>query len=117
MRNSTADPPTYQPTIDLAERTWRACTSARRAIRAATELVRASQTMKEERDHWRDLVADRRANPELFLARCMYCSRMRTHTQEWVAIPVGVGQLLQDLNVPFLSHGICPECLDRLIPP
>ena len=117
MRNGTADLPIHQPTIDLAEQTVRACTSARRAVRAASELVRTSQTMREARDHWRDLVADRLANPDRFMARCAYCSRMRTQTQEWVAVPVEVGQLLHKLNVPYLSHGICPECLDGLIAP
>ena len=103
------------PTIDLAEQTWHACTRARSAIRVATELVRTSQTLREHREHWRLLLAERMANPDLFMSCCAYCSRMRTQTEEWVAIPAGVGKLLRDLNVPFLSHGICPECLDSLI--
>jgi hypothetical protein len=114
MRNGTADP-LHQPTIDLAEQTWRACTGARKAIRTAAELVRTSQAMREQREHWRVLLAERMANPNLFMSCCAYCSRMRTQTQEWVAIPAGVGKLLRDRNVPFLSHGVCPECLDSLI--
>jgi hypothetical protein len=51
------------------------------------------------------------ANPDRFLSRCVYCARMRTPQEDWVAIPARVGQLLQNLNVSFLSHGICPECL------
>jgi hypothetical protein len=105
------------PTIELAERSLRACTRARESVRAASELVRTCRTQREEREHWRLLEADRRANPDRFLSCCVYCARMRTSAEEWVTIPRQVGQLLRDWNVPFLSHGICPECLDRHLPP
>jgi hypothetical protein len=114
MRNGTGDP-LHHPTIDLAEQTFRACTGARKAILTATELVRTSQALREQREHWRVLLAERLANPDLFMSCCAYCSRMRIQTGEWVAIPAGVGTLLRDRNVPFLSHGVCPGCLDSLI--
>ena len=100
------------PTIDLAEQSWRAHAGARKAVRTATDLVSTSRAMREQREHWRLLWADRKANPDRFLSRCVYCDRMRTPEEDWVAIPPRVGRLLQDLNVAFLSHGICPECLD-----
>jgi hypothetical protein len=112
MRDGSPHTRFQQPTIDLAEQSWRAHTDARNAIRAATELVCTSRAMREEREHWRLLWADRMANPDRFLSRCVYCARMRTPEDDWVAIPAQVGRLLQDLNVAFLSHGICPECLD-----
>ena len=68
----------YRPTIDLAEQSWRAHTGAREAVRTAYELVRTSRSRREEREHWRVLWADRMANPDRFLSRCVYCARMRT---------------------------------------
>jgi hypothetical protein len=112
MRDGSPHTRFQHPTIDLAEQTWRANTGARKAVRAATELVCISRAMREEREHWRLVWADRMANPDRFLSRCVYCARMRTPEEDWVAIPAQVGRLLQDLNVPFLSHGICPGCLD-----
>ena len=112
MRDGSTHTRFQYPTVDLAEQSWRALAGARKAVRAATELVGTSRVMREDREHWRLLWADRVANPDRFLARCVYCSRMRTPDDEWVTIPARVGRLLQDLNVAFLSHGICPECLD-----
>jgi hypothetical protein len=116
MRDISPHTRFQHPTIDLAEQSWRAHSGARKAVRAATELVCTSRAKREEREQWRLLWADRMANPDRFLSRCVYCTRMRTQSEDWVAIPARVGRLLQDLNVSFLSHGICPECLDSHLP-
>jgi hypothetical protein len=116
MRYRPPDIPFYHPTIDLAEQTRRAYASARDAVRTASELVHTSKIMREERVHWQDVWAERIANPERFLCRCVYCGRMRTHSEDWVEIPPSLGRLLQHSNVPFLSHGICPECFDTHLP-
>ena len=101
------------PAIELAEQCRRASESAREAVRTAVELVHTSRDQREQREHWRLLLAERKADPDFFLSCCVYCARMRTRTEVWVTIPSGVRKVLRDLNVPFLSHGICPECLDR----
>ena len=111
-----SNPLFYHPTIDLAEQTRYANASAREAVLAASGLLSTSQVLREQRKHWRLLFTDRLLHPDHFLYSCMYCGLMRNQTQEWVAIPDGVGRLLQDLNVPFLSHGICPDCLDQHLP-
>ena len=109
--------PLAHPSIDLAEQCRRASASAHEAVRTATALIHASKDQRAQREHWRLLLADRKADPEFFLSCCVYCTRMRTRNEEWVTIPTGVERLLRDLNVPFLSHGICPECLDRQLAP
>jgi hypothetical protein len=38
---------------------------------------------------------------------CAWCQRVRTGSGGWESVET------TDLNSPGVTHGICPECLDR----
>jgi hypothetical protein len=43
----------------------------------------------------------------LVAVACAWCQRVRTASGRWEAVET------PDLNSPGVTHGICPECLDR----
>ena len=44
---------------------------------------------------------------------CAYCDRMRDASGEWEAAALGGRQLLIGTPGVLVSHGCCPDCLDR----
>ena len=49
---------------------------------------------------------------EIFLVKCSSCSLVKDQNNEWISIDLNI---VDYFNVR-ISHGICPDCADRLYP-
>ena len=54
-----------------------------------------------------------RGRSEQIVVVCAYCDRMRTPSGEWQPSGAVVRSLLQHGSDVLVSHGCCPECLER----
>jgi len=74
--------------------------------------------VRTEREQAREPVAlldpGRRAGPGL-LSMCSWCKRVAV-AGEWLEVEAAIETLglFESSRLPRISHGICPECLDRL---
>ena len=103
-------------TAKLFERAQQLCREAEITRERAALSVADCKRQRLERRQWKAIWSALRARPDHFAACCAYCTRFRTPSGEWVAIPAGVNQILHHFPALNVSHGICPDCLSRQQP-
>ncbi|HEU4953929.1 MAG TPA: hypothetical protein VFT28_05120 [Gemmatimonadales bacterium] len=54
-----------------------------------------------------------RTRPEPVIVVCAYCDRTRDGSGEWRVTASGGRYLLSRWSGVLVSHGCCPDCLDR----
>ena len=91
------------------------------AIDRATETVTGSRNARTHASRareawrvWRALWAKLEAEPpaKRYLTACMYCERVRADTDEWMALPADLAEMLHNPQVVQVTHGACPICLE-----
>jgi hypothetical protein len=53
------------------------------------------------------------SRPEPVVVVCAYCDRLRDGSGEWRVTASGGRHLLSPSSGVLVSHGCCPDCLDR----
>ena len=98
-------------TADLFERAQRLCQAAEITGEKVALTLADCRRLRLERRKWEVIWTASRALPDHILSCCSYCSRVRTPSGEWVAIPAEMSSKLASSRYVTLSHGICPDCL------
>jgi hypothetical protein len=101
--------------------------SRKRAVIEQAEAVRrqsrqlahaAKRTRREWRtwqEAWKLAAASRQEckSKPLLVVLCAYCHRVRDVTGEWSSIPRLVELRLANQCSKYISHGLCPECMQQ----
>jgi hypothetical protein len=90
---------------------------ADRTMAVSRSRVAYSRRLRIERASWRQIESELAMAPHPWIACCAYCSQVRTHTGEWIALAAEVLGSMRHSTLLDVTHDICPDCLSRVAVP